>query len=163
MVRTFGAYLNFCYLVRAPVIDEDSMAVIQNALSRFYEYRPIFQAIGIREPGPQGFCLPRQHAIKHYPKHIAAFGAPNGLCSSITENKHIKAVKRPWRHSSRCNTLHQILLTNQRLDKFAACRVDFYNHGMLTGTCLSHVLENLKALSDDDGDASVSSKDGDSF
>lgn len=26
---------------------------------------------------------------------IQAFGAPNGLCSSITELKHIKVVKKP--------------------------------------------------------------------
>jgi hypothetical protein len=163
MVQTFAAYLDFCYLVRAPVIDEDCLAAIQNALSRFYQHRPIFQAVGVREPGPQGFCLPRQHAIKHYPEHIAAFGAPNGLCSSITENKHIKAVKRPWCRSSHCNALGQILLTNQRLDKLAACRVDFNNRSMLTGTCLSHVLETLQALSDDDGNSSVGSDDGDSF
>ncbi|KAJ6617373.1 hypothetical protein B0H10DRAFT_2176466 [Mycena sp. CBHHK59/15] len=29
--------------------------------------------------------------------------APNGLCSSITESKHIKAVKQPWRRSRRGN------------------------------------------------------------
>jgi len=74
-------------------------------------------------------------------KLIHAFGAPNGLCSSITESKHIKAVKEPWRRSSRFEALSQMLLTNQRLDKLAATRVDFADRGMLQGTCLSAVLE----------------------
>ncbi|KAJ7678406.1 hypothetical protein B0H17DRAFT_109703 [Mycena rosella] len=42
---------------------------------------------------------------------------PNGLCSSITESKHIKAVKEPWRRSSRFNALLQMLTTISRLDK----------------------------------------------
>lgn len=63
------------------------------------------------------------------------FGAPNGLCSSITESKHIKAVKKPWRRSSKHKALGQMLLTNQRLDKIAAARVDFQLRGMLKGSC----------------------------
>jgi len=62
---------------------------------------------------------------------IRLFGAPNGLCSSITEVKHIKAVKEPWRRSNRHKPLEQILLTNQRLDKLVAARIDFTQHGML--------------------------------
>ncbi|KAG1871050.1 hypothetical protein C8R48DRAFT_595967, partial [Suillus tomentosus] len=62
------------------------------------------------------------------------FGAPNGLCSSITESKHIKAVKEPWRQSSHYKALGQMLVTNQRLDKLTASRQDFCAHGMLNGT-----------------------------
>ncbi|OBZ67134.1 hypothetical protein A0H81_12921 [Grifola frondosa] len=59
------------------------------------------------------------------------------LCSSITESKHIKAVKDPWRRSSRHKAIGQMLVSNQRLDKLAASRVDFKKRGMLKGTCLS--------------------------
>ena len=69
--------------------------------------------------------------MEHYPDHIFEFGAPNGLCSSITESKHIKAVKEPWRRSNRFQALGQMLRTNQRLDRLAAARVDFENRGML--------------------------------
>ncbi|KAJ7113623.1 hypothetical protein C8R44DRAFT_741205 [Mycena epipterygia] len=64
------------------------------------------------------------------------FGAPNGLCSSITESKHIKAVKKPYRRSNRNKPLSQILLANQRLDKLAAARVDFTARGMMSGAFL---------------------------
>ena len=77
---------------------------------------------------------------------IRAFGAPNGLCSSITESKHIKAVKKPYRRSSHYEALGQMLLINQRLDKLAAARVDFQKRGMLEGTCLSHTLQLMSKL-----------------
>ncbi|EGN91443.1 hypothetical protein SERLA73DRAFT_67393, partial [Serpula lacrymans var. lacrymans S7.3] len=55
----------------------------------------------------------RQHSLTHYPLLICQFGAPNSLCLSITEAKHIKAVKEPWRHSSHYEALGQMLTTNQ--------------------------------------------------
>jgi hypothetical protein len=67
---------------------------------------------------------------------IKLFGSPGGLCSSITESKHITAVKEPWRRSNRYNALGQMLLTNQRLDKLAASRVDFEHRGMLNVTSI---------------------------
>ncbi|KAJ6617648.1 hypothetical protein B0H10DRAFT_1948157 [Mycena sp. CBHHK59/15] len=53
------------------------------------------------------------------------FGAPNRLCSSITESKHIKAIKKPYRHTNHNKPLSQILLTNQRLDKLVAAQINF--------------------------------------
>lgn len=137
MVRAFRAFLEFCYLVRREVHTEESLAQVDDALRRFHEYREIFRTTGVR---PDGFALPRQHSCKHYPKSIRLFGAPSGLCSSITESKHIKAVKEPWRRSNRYNALGQMLLTNQRLDKLAAARVDFVDRGMLSGTCLENII-----------------------
>lgn len=72
---------------------------------------------------------------------IRLFGAPNGLCSSITEAKHIKAVKEPWRQSNHNKPLKQILLTNQRLDKLAAARIDFTQRGMLKQSELNNSLK----------------------
>jgi len=109
---------------------------LQDALDRFHKYRVIFQTVGVR----LHLSLPRQHSMVHYFALTRMFGSPNGLCSSITESKHIKAVKEPWRRSSRYMALSQMLLINQRLDKIAASRVDFESRGMLKGTCLSERL-----------------------
>lgn len=140
-MRTLRALLDFCYIARRDIHDTSSLAALQDALDRFHTHRVFFQECGVR---PTGFNLPRQHSLKHYPSLIRAFAAPNGLCSSMTENKHIKAVKEPWRRSNRFNALGQMLLTNQRLDKLSACRVDFKKRGMLNGTCLSNILELLR-------------------
>ena len=140
MVQTMRAFLEFCYIARHDVHDTNSLAALDDALQRFHRYREIFHTCGVHA---DGFNLPRQHSLIHYMKLIRAFGAPNGLCSSITESKHIKAVKEPWRRSSRFEALRQMLLTNQRLDKLAAARVDFTDRGMLQGTCLSAVWEQI--------------------
>lgn len=140
MVRALRAFLEFCYIARHDVQDTETLAALEDTLTRFHQFRSIFQERGVRV---DGFNLPRQHSLTHYATLIRAFGAPNGLCSSITESKHIKAVKEPWRRSNRFNALGQMLLTNQRLDKLAAARIDFSSRGMLEGTCLSEMLAKL--------------------
>ncbi|KAG1759770.1 hypothetical protein EDD22DRAFT_955544 [Suillus occidentalis] len=137
IIRTFRAFLEFCYIVRKSTISECTLEQLQDAVSRFHHYRQIF----LDTDTISTFSLPRQHSVSHYLQLIRLFGAPNGLCSSITESKHIKAVKGPWRRSSKYNALGQMLVTNQRLDKLAAARVDFTSRGMLNGTCLSAALE----------------------
>lgn len=143
MVRALRAFLEFTYIARRNTQDTKSIRELEDALKRFHQHRTIFEEVGVRVAG---FNLPRQHALRHYSSLIRDFGAPNGLCSSITESKHIKAVKEPWRRSSKFEAMGQMLLTNQRLDKLAAARVDFTRRGMLNGTCLSDVLYRLGDL-----------------
>ena len=121
MVRAISAYIEFCYLVRRSVLDDNDLAKLDEHLTKFHEEWQIFIDEGVRED----FCLPWQHALIHYRDMIIKFGAPNGLCSSITESRHKDAVKKPYRRSSRFNALAQILNTNQRLDKLVASAVDF--------------------------------------
>jgi hypothetical protein len=116
------------------VIDEETLESISKTLASFHQNREIFREVGVQ---PEGFSLPRQHALSHYPVLIQMFGAPNGLCSSITESMHIRAVKRAYRRSSRNNPLGQMLIINQRMAKLAAAHVDFASCGMLDGSGVS--------------------------
>ncbi|OBZ74460.1 hypothetical protein A0H81_05119 [Grifola frondosa] len=93
MVRSIRAFLEFCYLVRRNTHTPKTLDQLNDALKRFHENRTIFQTTNVR---PTGFSLPRQHSMVHYNHLIWDFAAPNGLCSSITESKHIVAVKKPW-------------------------------------------------------------------
>ncbi|KAH6893862.1 hypothetical protein BKA70DRAFT_1376094 [Coprinopsis sp. MPI-PUGE-AT-0042] len=128
VVKTFSAFLDFCYLVRRNDFTTASLDAVDLALARFHEHRKVFQKDGVR---PDGFSLPRQHSLIHYRNNIILFGAPNGLCSSITESRHITAVKQPWRQSNRYEALGQMLVINQRLDKLQAARADFVSGGMM--------------------------------
>jgi hypothetical protein len=139
IVRAVRALLEFCYLVRRSTITEKCLADIEDALARFHQYREAFRPTIV-----SSFNLPQQHLMKHYPYLIRLFGVPNGLCSSITKSKHIKAVKEPYCRSNRHNPLSQMVRTNQRLDKLARCRVDFQSRGMLDGSCVSHALAALR-------------------
>jgi hypothetical protein len=118
--------------------------------------------VAFDEVQPDGYSLPRQHSLVHYSLMIHKFGAPNGLCSSIMESKHIKAVKEPWCHSSHFEALGQMLLTNQQLDKLAATCVDFRARGMLLASLFGELIEPEPAAppptvdeaeDDDDGGA----------
>ena len=130
-------------------------AAIDNALADFHRERIAFNAIR-----PDRYSLPRQHSIVHYKFLIQELGAPGGLCSSITESRHIAAVQEPCRRSSRFEALGQMLVTNQRLDKLAAARVNFQARAMLNASIFSgHDLPGTQLLpttrpevdEDDDG------------
>ncbi|KAK6992785.1 hypothetical protein R3P38DRAFT_3408214 [Favolaschia claudopus] len=111
-------------------------------------YRQIFIETGVRVD----ISLPRQHSLVHYIPSIRLFGSPNGLCSSITESKHIKAVKEPWRRSSRNHPLPQMLRTLTRLDKLSAARSVFTQRGMMTGTAASYTAMTEGEQGDDADD-----------
>ncbi|KAJ6490015.1 hypothetical protein C8R45DRAFT_1138948, partial [Mycena sanguinolenta] len=134
MVKAISTFMDFCYLVRRNAISASDLLEIKTTLDRFHELRKIFIQCGVRID----ISLPRQHSLVHYPRSIRLFSSPNGLCSSITESKHIKAVKEPWRRSSRYQALKQMLVTLTRLDKLAAALRLFTLRGMMTGTTSSY-------------------------
>ncbi|KAG7092132.1 hypothetical protein E1B28_008506 [Marasmius oreades] len=127
MAQCLATFLDFCYLVRQNDFTEDTIKQVQEAIDRFHALRVVFIETGIRE----GFLMPRMHAMMHYPLLIMQFGALNGVCSSITESRHITAVKRPWQRSNQNNALSQILLTNRRNDKLAALRSLLAERGLI--------------------------------
>ncbi|KAI6143392.1 hypothetical protein BKA82DRAFT_4331274 [Pisolithus tinctorius] len=139
VVFTFRAFLEFCYLM---------LVEIDDALRRFHLYHEVFRNAGVVDT----FSLPWQHAMKHYYHLICQFSTPNGLCSSITESKHIKAIKWPYWHTNHFQALGQMLLINQRLDKPIAVCTDFKEHGMLNELLLSHALGALVGESCDMAD-----------
>jgi hypothetical protein len=134
-------------------------------MDRFQRLREVFRTTGVR---PSGFSLPRQHALFHYRRLIEDFGAPGGLCSSITESRHITAVKKPWRRSNRYEALGQMLRINQQLDKLDAMHGDFVARGMLPSGHASrrHISHFLKPSvvglgGEDEEDEEVGPVDGD--
>lgn len=163
LTKSLNAFLDFCYIARKNVLTEDSLNLLDTAFERFHHYHEIFRVSGVC---PTGFSLPRQHSLKHYRCNIENFGAPNGLCSSITESKHIAAVKKPWRRSNRCEALKQMLTINTRSDKLAAARADFLSRGMLRGTCLGDAIRlrraevNPEDVGDSDDEDEFSGLDG---
>ncbi|TFY67845.1 hypothetical protein EVG20_g3800 [Dentipellis fragilis] len=139
MVQCIAALLDFSYLARRSAHESSTLTAMTKALERFHATRVIFEMTGVRSD----FALPRQHSLVHYVQNIQRFGSLNGLCSSITESKHIRAVKRPWRRSSKYKALDQMLRTNSRLLKLANARIEFGRRGMLKGDVLHYVSKQL--------------------
>ena len=159
MVKCLVAFLDFYYIAHRNAIDTFALVQLQDALDRFHHHRKIFTETGVCH---DTISLPRQHSLKHYPCSIHLFRSPNGLCSSITESKHIDTVKGPWRHSSGYKSLYQMLRTNERMDKMAAMRAIVRCHGMLKGSTSSYKHQSLAGLepqSQDDEDEGTKDKD----
>ncbi len=147
MVQCISAFMDFCYIARRNAISSSDLTKLQELLSRFQELRTIFADTGVTET----LAAPRQHAMTHYIRSIELFGAPNGLCSSITESQHIRSIKKPWRSSNRCNPLHQMTLKVLRLEKLAALRSSLEAQGLMWGSTsqyMAHCLLNSHDNSD---------------
>ncbi|KAJ6594882.1 hypothetical protein B0H19DRAFT_1284660 [Mycena capillaripes] len=160
VVQAISAFLDFCYLVRREDFYVGTLDAVDAAVARFHAHREIFRTLDVRCDTPGGstaFSLPRQHSMVHYRHGIEERGAPGGVCSSITESRHITAVKKPWRRSSRYEALAQMLQTNQRLDKLAAARADFVERGMLLPT---HAPPIANPDDDDGGPIDIARVDG---
>ncbi|KIM37067.1 hypothetical protein M413DRAFT_423911 [Hebeloma cylindrosporum] len=138
MVQCISTFMDLCYIFRRNAITANALATAEALLKQFHNLRHIFITEGIRD----SISLPRQHSLLHYIRSIILFGSPNGLCSSITESKHIKAVKEPWRRSSRFRALIQMLRTIIRLEKLAALRRRFLREGLLSGSTAAYFGSN---------------------
>ncbi|KAG2106772.1 uncharacterized protein F5147DRAFT_746201 [Suillus discolor] len=60
VVRTFSAFLEFCYIVRCEALTEDDLVQLQDALNRFHKYWEVFKATGVVST----FSLPCQHSLR---------------------------------------------------------------------------------------------------
>jgi hypothetical protein len=150
MVRAFRAFLDFAYTARRAFLAESHINKLKDALERFHRYRRVFAT---REDDEGNWITaPRQHSMVHYPYIAELFGAPTGLCTSITESKHIVAVKRPYRRSSHHDALAQIILVNQRLDKLAALRHVLTDQGLLCGSILKTLGHLQRDLEQEEAD-----------
>jgi hypothetical protein len=129
------------YIARRNAINSLSLQYLEECVETFHELRTIFVDAGVHI----SLSLPRQHALKHLYRAIHLFGSPNGLCSSITESKHITAVKRPWRRSSRFRALTQMLRTLRRMDKMTALHRCLEGNGMLQGFGFSSNVGNTSS------------------
>ncbi|KAI9429150.1 hypothetical protein BJY52DRAFT_1353967 [Lactarius psammicola] len=129
MVRCVAAFMDACYIARQNAISSLSLEHFQDCVQTFHQLRTVFIEEGVRT----ALSLPRQHALKHFYYAIHLFSSPNGLCLSITESKHIQAVKEPWRRSSRYLALTQMLKTLQRMDNMTTLHRRLEDGGMLQG------------------------------
>ncbi|KAI0682814.1 hypothetical protein C8T65DRAFT_713697 [Cerioporus squamosus] len=124
MVRCIAVLLDFTYLARRSSHTTQDLRDMKATLAEFHRLRVVFE----------------EHALVHYVRSIQLFGSPNGLCSSITESRHITTVKKPWRRSNHRAPLAQILKTLVRLSKLAALRVDLARRGVLLSSVYRHAL-----------------------
>ena len=134
MVKCFSAFLDFCFIAHHNAISAKDLNTLQDSLHQFHHSHNVFIETGVHTD----ISLPHQHSLIHYFCSIHLFGSLNGLCSSITESKHIKAVKKPWQRLNQFCALVQMLRTILQLDKLEAHRCIFAKQGMMEGSTSSY-------------------------
>ncbi|TFK17359.1 hypothetical protein FA15DRAFT_683552 [Coprinopsis marcescibilis] len=139
MVQCLSAFMNACYIFRRNAITTTALELASLELDKFHALRHVF----IQTDTRTHVALPRQHALQHLRRSTKLFGSPNGLCSSMTEARHISAVKEPWRRSNRFNALPQMLRTIDRLEKFSALEHLLRKHGYLAGSTSHYTAQTL--------------------
>jgi hypothetical protein len=137
MVQCISTFIDLCYIFWQNIITASALTTAEALLKRFHELCQVFITEGVCK----SISLPRQHALPHYLTSITLIGSPNGLCSSITESKHIKAVE-PWHRSSQFRALIQMLWTITRLEKLAALWRQFLHKRLLCGSTAGHFASN---------------------
>ncbi|KAF8225293.1 hypothetical protein L208DRAFT_1019828, partial [Tricholoma matsutake] len=92
MVQSIATFMDACYIAHHNTITAPALEHFCECIVKFHKLWNIFIEAGVWD----SISLPRQHALKHFYNSIHLFSSPNGLCSSITESKHIKAMKESW-------------------------------------------------------------------
>ncbi|TEB28157.1 hypothetical protein FA13DRAFT_1633446, partial [Coprinellus micaceus] len=135
MVECLSSFLGLCYILRRNAINVPALNQAKEELARFHRLREIFV-----ETGTRTHCsLPRQHSLPHFITGVTEFGAANGTCSSITESKHIEAVKDTWRRTNRFEALYQMLTILVRMHKMQTLKRKFEEKGMLQGSTAAYM------------------------
>lgn len=124
-----------CYIVHQNAISTPILDKFKDCVDNFHELCDIFITLGVCS----SISLPHQHALAHYYYSIQLFSSPNGLCSSITESKHIKAVNEPWWWSSHYKALSQMLTILMHLEKLSTLHHKFMECSVMAGTTSSYM------------------------
>ena len=93
IIKCLCTFLVACYITQCQDIDINALDHLDDVLEQFKELQEVFWVPNVRE---KGFALPRMHSMFHYHCQIEDFGAPGGLCLSITESHHVTAVNKPY-------------------------------------------------------------------
>ena len=114
LVRAVRAMLDALYLAQYPIHSVDTLALLENALSRFDESKQIFIDLGIRS----NFNITKFHFVRrHYIDAIKFFGTTDNYNTEYTERLHIDLVKDAYRATNRKDELSQMTLWLERKEK----------------------------------------------
>ncbi|KIJ60180.1 hypothetical protein HYDPIDRAFT_32446 [Hydnomerulius pinastri MD-312] len=70
LIRAVRGLLDFLYLAQYPCHSDETLALLDNALTQFHDNKGIFVDLGIRT----AFELPKLHSLRHYVYMIQRFG-----------------------------------------------------------------------------------------
>ncbi|KAF7358258.1 hypothetical protein MVEN_00874900 [Mycena venus] len=113
LIRSICALLDFLYLAQYPVHSTETLALQDDALTRFHENKDIFIELGVRS----NFNLPKLHFLRHYSLAIKRFGTTDNFNTEYTERLHIDYAKEAYRATNHKDEYSQMTQWLERKEK----------------------------------------------
>ncbi|KAF8840735.1 hypothetical protein BDN67DRAFT_902984 [Paxillus ammoniavirescens] len=113
LIRAVHGLLDFLYLTQYPCLSEETLELIDDALTRFHNNKAIFVDLGIRS----SFELPKLHSLRHYVYMVRRFGTTDNYTTAYTERLHIDLTKDAYRATNHKDEYFQMTIWLERKEK----------------------------------------------
>ncbi|KAG1788502.1 hypothetical protein EV424DRAFT_1523282 [Suillus variegatus] len=113
LTRAIRGILDFLYLAQYPSHTDQTLVLLDDALTRFHDNKDIFLDLGIRS----NFNLPKLHSFRHYVHMIKMYGTTDNYNTEYTERLHIDLTKDAYRATNHKDEYSQMTLWLERREK----------------------------------------------
>lgn len=113
LIKATRALLDFFYLAQYPVHSSESLAELEEALTRFHANKSVFEALGIRT----SWIIPKLHFLMHYLTLIKWLGTCDNFDTAYTERLHIDMTKDAFNATNGKDEYAQMTLWLERKEK----------------------------------------------
>lgn len=113
LVRAVRALMDFAFLAQYPVHTNETLGLLEDALSRFHENKSIFIDLGVR----RNFNIPKLHFASHYVDLIKLYGTTDNFNTEYTERLHIEMAKLAYDATNHKDEFTQMTIWQERKEK----------------------------------------------
>ncbi|KAG1764356.1 hypothetical protein EDD22DRAFT_979080 [Suillus occidentalis] len=113
LTRAIRGILDFLYLAQYPSHTDQTLVLLDDALTRFHNNKDIFLDLGIHS----NFNLPKLHSFRHYVHMIKMYGTTDNYNTEYTERLHIDLTKDAYRATNHKDEYSQMTLWLERREK----------------------------------------------
>ena len=100
-------------MVQYPIHNDETLALLEDALEQFHENKDIFIDLGVRE----AFNIPKLHFTKHYANFIKLYGTLDNFNTEYTKRLHIDLAKDAYAATNHKDEFTQMTLWLERKEK----------------------------------------------
>ncbi|KAF7324033.1 hypothetical protein MKEN_00625400 [Mycena kentingensis (nom. inval.)] len=123
LLAAVRSILDFVYLAQYPMHTDETLELLNDALSSFHDNKSIFVDLGVRST----FNLPKLHSCTHYVPYIKLFGTTDNSNTEYTERLHIDLAKDAFRSTNFKDEFPQMTLWLERKEKHPTAKSVRFN------------------------------------
>ena len=113
IIRAICALLDFIYLAQFPSHSTNTLAHLQESLSRFHNNKAVFIDLELNK----AMNFPKLHSMTHYQQSITLFRTVDNYNTEQTEQLHIDFAKYPYQATNRKDEYPQMTMWMEHREK----------------------------------------------